>query len=147
MTDPRLAALAAALTEVQGGAYASWLGRVPAILAALPPDWCGHIGVEEAIAQGQRMLVASEQAADREITRLQAELRVAHLDDTRDAEIVSLRNSLTYHTEDPREAELARLRAIEEAARLAVREPFWCNWGAGQNAALDALRAALEAER
>jgi hypothetical protein len=27
-----------------------------AILATLPDDWCGHIGVEEAIAQGQRML-------------------------------------------------------------------------------------------
>ena len=35
MTDPRTAALAEALTEVQGGSLASWTGRAPLILAAL----------------------------------------------------------------------------------------------------------------
>jgi hypothetical protein len=49
-----------------------------AILDALPPDWCGHVGVEEAIAQGQRML--SEREA--EIARLREALRsFAELDD------------------------------------------------------------------
>jgi len=58
MTDPRIAALAEALRDISGGLAdpldpGDFLPGVvtaqefaAAILAALPPDWCGHIGVE-----------------------------------------------------------------------------------------------------
>jgi hypothetical protein len=55
-----------------------------------------------------------------------------------------LRNSLTYHTEDPRDATIATLRA---ALELVVAEPWWREWGTGANAALDAARAALAAAK
>ena len=41
------------------------------------PDLCGHIGVEEAIAQGQRRLASSERAADAHIRAEIATLRAA----------------------------------------------------------------------
>jgi hypothetical protein len=142
--DPRIAPLAAALQVVL---YPGedidrdenlWIEQdtrrdAAAILAALPPDWCGH----EAAHDDAWVTMDTQRA---EIVRLHAELRVAHLDDTRDAEI-------------------ARLRAIEEAARAvdwesvqdaldvaiharAEMEVNKVRWRADENAT-DALRAAL----
>ena len=61
MTDPRIAALAEALQTIPVPAsYEEWQSRVDvsyeadaaAILAALPPDWCGHSafdGIQDAM--------------------------------------------------------------------------------------------------
>jgi hypothetical protein len=87
----------------------NWQRYAAAILATLPDDWCGHIGVEEAIAQGQRMLAE-------------------------------------------RDATIARLRKIEEAARAlmvprafvaAIPEPGGVTPGGWEWPEWHALRAAL----
>ena len=64
MTDPRIAALAEALHHATCGPVNDhWTDgrdepsdiethRAAAILGALPFGWCGHIGVEEAVAAG-----------------------------------------------------------------------------------------------
>jgi hypothetical protein len=79
----------------EGDGTLVWEVDAAAILAALPPDWCGHIGVEEAIAQGQN--------------------RIAALD----ARIVDLNGEVLALM-----AEIARLRKIEEAARPLARRTY-----------------------
>jgi hypothetical protein len=104
MTDPRVAALAEAMeqTAKAGQPWATYPEWATAILAALPPDWCGHDPEGEAAA---RQFVES-------IT-----VDCGH------------------------EAEIARLRAIEEAARAfddgKDDAPLYQRWAA--------LRAALGA--
>ena len=122
-TDPRIAALAEVLREVidDGWYYRDLYKSRPsedaaAILAALPPDWCGHAD-EEYNSRISRMI--AEQDA----------IRIEHT------------------------AEIARLRPIEEAARV-VCECYEGFCGDGTlappltGAQIAALRAALgEAER
>ena len=97
MNDNGLAALAAVLApllpqhqEGSGGyphqsSHRTWTvydwmapdALAAAILAALPPDWCGHIGVEEVIAQAQHDAACRDELArqqNREIARLRAAL-------------------------------------------------------------------------
>jgi len=213
MTDPRIAALEPIVKEALRADLATCGGnRWPNerflaifIVSNLPPDWCGHIGVEEAIAQGQRMLVASEAAADREITLLRAEIArlrtdlpdgdcghgafmasvmaereqmlrdheaeiarlrtdISCLTSERDemiavgiaqrAEIARLRTALgrSDNTIGDRDAEIARLRKIEEAARALLPETSegpvcaicLALCGCMPDCPADALRAALE---
>lgn len=45
MSDPRIAALAAAMARADGdfvGKGSLWLHKAERVLAALPADWCGH---------------------------------------------------------------------------------------------------------
>jgi hypothetical protein len=119
--DHRIAALAEAIdhaaTEIDAGgiytATGAWVTSpafAAAILAALPPGWCGHIG----LAEGELLNDLSDKAEY----------------------IVN------------QQAEIARLRRIEEAARRVVLE--WDEWevqhGKREYVAreVDALRAALE---
>lgn len=145
MTDPRVTALAAAVIKAsddgkwsvyhtEGGV--SWMDRreaAAAILAALPPDWCGHRPPE-----GTRLVLVNIDALSMFGTR------------TYDG------RALTAEWGEPDEhgwynptftatgpAEIARLRKIEEAARAhALDEPHLTNSG-GMWESLDALRAAL----
>ena len=74
------------------------------------------LGVEEAIAQGQRMLAASEAAADREITRLNA--RVVDLN----AEVLDRMDQ--WHRDSLARDELARQQAAEIARLRATPAPL-----------------------
>jgi hypothetical protein len=150
MTDPRIAALAEALASSGVGCATqtcpehSSKDHAAAILAALPPDWCGHD-----FNQAARIMV--EQAA--ELARLRAsrgrERKPGPGPDPNWPAAIEQCDC----------AELARLRAIEEAARAvdwesvqdaldvaiharAEMEVNKVRWRADENA-LDALRAAL----
>ena len=121
-TDPRLAPLAAALLDLFPAVQRDRWPFTPeqaaaAILAALPPDWCGHVGVEEVIAQGQARIAT----LDARIVALNAEVLDRmdqwHRDSLARDELARQQNR-----------EIARLRAIEEAARAGV-EIVYCKHG------------------
>ena len=63
MTDPRVSALAEALRGRYGfDGSDGWGEDAAAILAALPPDWCGH---EAEIARLRKIEEAARDVADR----------------------------------------------------------------------------------
>ena len=126
MTDPRIAALAEALPDAANAAIAAdaagyWERFAAAILAAL--DGWDLVRVDDLGRQIVGLYIEERDEALADIARLRAELGsldVDHLD-----------------LLDKTEAEIARLRKIEEAAREALPhveyDPAW-----------HALRAALE---
>ena len=67
MTDPRISALAEALERTSSLeiVYGGYEKTAAAILAALPPDWCGHTQPPA----GTRLILASDELLDRWGTR------------------------------------------------------------------------------
>ena len=98
MNDPRIAALAEAMeqTSKAGEPWATYPEWAAAILAALPPDWCGHT---EALA----VLKIDGKIGSRDVDRIRA--------------LWSDANHVTLDVVDSQAAEIVRLRKIEEAAR------------------------------
>jgi hypothetical protein len=108
-------------TQVNAGA------AIPIVGCGNPWHYADHslgdapapLGVEEAIAQGQRMLAASEAAADREITRLRAALATpAPLDAPTVAERIDNANALGYR-EGYRAGEASMAPVVKDAVAMA----------------------------
>lgn len=139
MTDPRVAALAEALGDLfPHHQREKWpftaVDLAAAILAALSPDWCGHIGVEEVITQAQARIAY----LDARVVALNAEV-LDRMDQWHRDSLA--RDELARQ----QAAEIARLRRIEEAARQA--DSYLSTYRAralSVQAARGALRAALE---
>ena len=150
MTDPRIATLAEALYAQEPHTCDDrMLNCAAAIIAALPDDWCGHATPPE----GTRLILASDELLDRWGTRTASGAAITA--EWGEPTPEGWYEPVFTTTDDGKEvvdrAEIARLRRIEEAARLphnVVSHPdFAGEWVMVPRADFDALRAALKEDR
>ena len=166
MTDPRTAALAEALVNTEmiqryrayalkanPGTMASesmWqlaCEWAAAILAALPPDWCGHDpddAERTALYLHTMNNMNTEIASHRECVE---SIRVLVADAERAAQIERDNAANLYESVVEQESTIARLRRIEEAARKMETWAHSEGYRVHREEWEDALRAALEEDR
>ena len=116
--DPRIAALAEAIHGIHSWDYETRRGEAADILAALPPDWCGHARPP----RNTRLVLVTEDADTLFFGRSDAGNLLTFEWGTPD-ENGWYTPTITEHSDQPL-PDLARLRTIEAAAREVTAHGF-----------------------